>query len=99
MVAIAALWVHAPSLSRTGAVDAASIAVLPFQDLSGDRDKEGEILSDGLTEELIESRAHPPSACGGASVGIFLSGQSCGCTQSGSGDERTQHIGREHPDL
>ena len=60
IVAIAALWAHAPSLSRPGAVDAASIAVLPFQDLSGGRDKEGEILSDGLTEELIESLARIP---------------------------------------
>jgi TolB-like protein/tetratricopeptide (TPR) repeat protein len=60
IVAIAAFWVHAPSLSRPGAVDAASIAVLPFQDLSGGRDKEGEILSDGLTEELIESLARIP---------------------------------------
>ena len=60
IVAIAALWAHGPSFGRPGAVDAASIAVLPFQDLSGGRDKEGEILSDGLTEELIESLTRIP---------------------------------------
>ncbi len=60
IVAIAALWANGPSFSRSRAVDAASIAVLPFQDLSGGRDKEGEILSDGLTEELIESLARIP---------------------------------------
>ena len=60
IVVIAALEAHAPSFNRIQAVDAASIAVLPFQDLSGGRDKEGEILSDGLTEELIESLARIP---------------------------------------
>jgi TolB-like protein/Tfp pilus assembly protein PilF len=58
---LAIAWRYAPSFSRSGAsVDAASIAVLPFQDLSGGRDKEGEILSDGLTEELIESLTRIP---------------------------------------
>jgi TolB-like protein len=60
ILAIAALWAHAPSFSRPGLVDAASIAVLPFQDLSGGRDKDAEILGDGLTEELIESLARIP---------------------------------------
>jgi len=60
IVVIAALEAYAPSFNRIQAVDAASIAVLPFQDLSGGRDKEGEILSDGLTEELIESLARIP---------------------------------------
>ncbi len=61
ILALAPLWRYAPSFSRSGAsVDAASIAVLPFQDMSRGRDKEGEILSDGLTEELIESLARIP---------------------------------------
>jgi TolB-like protein/tetratricopeptide (TPR) repeat protein len=58
--AIAALWAHAPSFNRPKPVDAASIAVLPFQDLSSGQDREGEILSDGLTGELIESLARIP---------------------------------------
>jgi TolB-like protein/Tfp pilus assembly protein PilF len=60
ILVIASLWAHAASLSRSRAVDAASIAVLPFRDLSDGRDKEGEILSDGLTDELIESLARIP---------------------------------------
>jgi TolB-like protein/Tfp pilus assembly protein PilF len=60
IVVIAALEAYAPSFNGIQAVDAASIAVLPFQDLSGGRDKESEILSDGLTEELIESLARIP---------------------------------------
>ena len=57
---IAALVANAPPFSRSQAMDAASIAVLPFQDLSVDRDKQGEILSEGLTEELIESLVRIP---------------------------------------
>jgi len=58
---LAIAWRYAPSFSRSGpSLDAASIAVLPFRDLSGGRDKEGEILSDGLTEELIESLTRIP---------------------------------------
>jgi TolB-like protein/Tfp pilus assembly protein PilF len=60
LLAIAAWWSHARALSGPRVVDGASIAVLPFQDLSAGRDKEGEILSDGLTEELIESLARIP---------------------------------------
>jgi serine/threonine-protein kinase len=61
ILASAAVWTHAPSFSRSGGtVDAASIAVLPFQDLSGGRDQEGKILSDGVTEELIESLTRIP---------------------------------------
>jgi TolB-like protein/tetratricopeptide (TPR) repeat protein len=60
ILAIAALSVYAPAFNRPRAVDAASIAVLPFQDLSGGRDQEGEVLSDGLAEELIESLARIP---------------------------------------
>lgn len=60
IVAIVSLWAHAPSFSPTGPVDAASIAVLPFQDLSVGPDKAGQILSDGLTDELIESLARIP---------------------------------------
>jgi TolB-like protein/tetratricopeptide (TPR) repeat protein len=60
ILAITALWAYAPSFSGFRAVDAASIAVLPFQELSGGRDKEGAILSDGLTEELIESLTRIP---------------------------------------
>lgn len=60
IVVIAALEAYAPSFNGIQAVDAASIAVLPFRDLSGARDKESEILSDGLTEELIESLARIP---------------------------------------
>jgi TolB-like protein/Tfp pilus assembly protein PilF len=60
VVLVASLWAHVPSFRRTQTMDAASIAVLPFRDLSAGRDKEGEILSDGLTEELIESFARIP---------------------------------------
>jgi TolB-like protein/Tfp pilus assembly protein PilF len=61
VIILAIAWRYAPSFSRSGVTaDAASIAVLPFQDLSGGRDKEGEILSDGLTEELIESLTRIP---------------------------------------
>jgi len=60
IAAIVALWVHVPPFGRAAAVDAASIAVLPFQDVSDGRDKQGEILSEGLTEELIESLTRIP---------------------------------------
>jgi TolB-like protein/Flp pilus assembly protein TadD len=59
IVAIAALSIYAPAFTGSRAVDAASIAVLPFQDLSGSG-QEGQILSDGLTEELIETLARIP---------------------------------------
>jgi TolB-like protein/Tfp pilus assembly protein PilF len=75
ILAIVALWAHAPSFNPPRAVDAASIAVLPFQDLSNGQDrngpdrggpdrrgpdKEGQVLSDGITEELIESLTRIP---------------------------------------
>jgi TolB-like protein/tetratricopeptide (TPR) repeat protein len=62
ILAVAGLgWLnHQRTLPRTPGGDAASIAVLPFVDLSGDADKEGEILSEGLTEELIDSLARIP---------------------------------------
>jgi TolB-like protein/Flp pilus assembly protein TadD len=62
ILAVAGLgwFIHQRSLPRTPGADAASIAVLPFVDLSGAADKEGEILSDGLTEELIDSLARIP---------------------------------------
>jgi serine/threonine-protein kinase len=56
--------------------DSASIAVLPFADLSGGAndkdDKEGEILSDGLTDELIGSLARIPRLHVVARSSVFL---------------------------
>jgi TolB-like protein/Tfp pilus assembly protein PilF len=61
VLAAGSWWLgNAPPFTRPVTVDAAAIAVLPFQNLSGDSDKEGEILSDGLTEELIDSLARIP---------------------------------------
>jgi TolB-like protein/Tfp pilus assembly protein PilF len=61
VLALGSWWLgHAPPFTRPVGVDAAAIAVLPFQDLGGGSDREGEILSDGITEELIESLARIP---------------------------------------
>ena len=60
------------ALPRQLAGDSASIAVLPFADLSGGADKEGEILSDGLTEELIGSLARIPRLHVVARSSVFL---------------------------
>ena len=50
---------HAPAAA---AAPARSIAVLPFANLSGD--KEQEYFSDGLAEEIINLLAHIPGAEG-----------------------------------
>ncbi len=65
IVALGGFWLmRQRALPRQPAGDSASIAVLPFADLSGGAndkdDKEGEILSDGLTDELIGSLARIP---------------------------------------
>jgi TolB-like protein/tetratricopeptide (TPR) repeat protein len=63
------------AVSRQPAGDPASIAVLPFADLSGaadGKDKEGEILSDGLTDELIGSLARIPRLHVVARSSVFL---------------------------
>jgi serine/threonine-protein kinase len=64
------------ALPRQSAGDSASIAVLPFADLSSGAndkdDKEGEILSDGLTDELIGSLARIPRLHVVARSSVFL---------------------------
>jgi TolB-like protein/Flp pilus assembly protein TadD len=64
------------ALPRPTAGDSASIAVLPFADLSGGAngkdDKEGEILSDGLTDQLIGSLARIPRLHVVARSSVFL---------------------------
>jgi TolB-like protein/Tfp pilus assembly protein PilF len=64
------------ALPRPSAGDSASIAVLPFADLSGGAnnkdDKEGEILADGLTDELIGSLARIPRLHVVARSSVFL---------------------------
>ncbi len=61
VLAAGSWWLgHSPSFIRPAGVDSGAIAVLPFQDLGGGSDREGEILSDGITEELIESLARIP---------------------------------------
>jgi TolB-like protein/Flp pilus assembly protein TadD len=63
---------HARYLNRTAPTDAASIAVLPFIDLSSGRNADAEILSDGLTEELIDSLARIPRLHVVARSSVFL---------------------------
>jgi TolB-like protein/Flp pilus assembly protein TadD len=73
IVALAVLWfVGQRRVLRQPASDSASIAVLPFVDLSGGADKDGEILSDGLTEELIDSLARIPRLHVVARSSVFL---------------------------
>jgi TolB-like protein/Flp pilus assembly protein TadD len=59
-------------LNRPAPTDAASVAVLPFVDLSAGRDADAEILSDGLTEEVIESLARIPRLHVVARSSVFL---------------------------
>jgi TolB-like protein/Flp pilus assembly protein TadD len=69
------LWLTQKRASPRPSVGAsASIAVLPFADLSGgaDKDKEGEILSDGLTDQLIGSLARIPRLHVVARSSVFL---------------------------
>ncbi len=47
-------------VSNSGAPEAASIAVLPFADMSPDRDQE--YFCDGMTEEIIDALANIPGA-------------------------------------
>jgi TolB-like protein/Flp pilus assembly protein TadD len=59
-------------LNRPAPTDAASVAVLPFVDLSAGRDTDAEILGDGLTEEVIESLARIPRLHVVARSSVFL---------------------------
>ena len=73
IVAFALLWFVGERRALHQATgDSASIAVLPFVDLNGGADKEGEILSDGLTEELIDSLARIPRLHVVARSSVFL---------------------------
>jgi TolB-like protein len=63
VIAILAISIYFTTRNRTraaGAPEAASIAVLPFEDLSPDRDQE--YFCDGMTEEIIDALANIPGA-------------------------------------
>jgi TolB-like protein len=59
LVALALLWyyVGAPAF-RAGDVDAHAIAVLPFENMSGEKDNE--YFSDGISEEILNTLAQTP---------------------------------------
>jgi len=59
LVALALLWyfVGAPAF-RAGDVDAHAIAVLPFENMSGEKDNE--YFSDGISEEILNVLAQTP---------------------------------------
>lgn len=82
LVALLGFWlIFERPHQRPVSADPASIAVLPFVDLSASidktsagkaSDKEGEILSDGLTEQLIDSLARIPRLHVVARSSVFL---------------------------
>jgi adenylate cyclase len=79
--AVGALSTHSPPLPLP---DKPSIAVLPFTNLSGDRDLE--YFSDGLTDDLITALARLP--------GLFVIARSSVFTYKGTA-AKVQDVGRE----
>jgi len=70
---LAAIWfVYQRPRRQWAGGDGASIAVLPFVNLSPSSDKDAQILTDGLTEELIDSLGRIPRLHVVAPSSVFL---------------------------